>query len=398
MTITAVMILPQSFFDSLSALWGGCAYVGSAIVAAGLVFQVVTKRPEAAAFIWLLTKIFIIGMSTVFIREWLMRLNDIVIAFGQMMNVSPLQVDDQFVSFLSGNTSSGNSASVWDVIWGTKSLGTAISYALLWMFGWLAWSVQYVVKLIGDVLLLAGWALSPIFLSFFMLRPMTAVAHKYIIGLVALVFWPFGWVLASVVTKAMLQAASVASLIPVAVSGTAVAPVLTVLLVGTWIIVSSFLAPWVTTRVLLMGANPASTFARGVGSVGQSAFAGATGAAVTAATGGAAAPAVIAAAATAALASGTESAARGGGTARASRTVIGGWAGMNAARNMRRSTLANEMLAMAEIRRAATAERMANASSQTDRQQRRSRSGFDYQPHDDDPNRTANEIDSRDKP
>ena len=42
------------------------------------------------------------------------------------------------------------------------------------------------------------------FLSFFILGPMAGVARKYIIGLAALVCWPFGWTIAAVVTNAMI--------------------------------------------------------------------------------------------------------------------------------------------------------------------------------------------------
>lgn len=298
MAAPGVSILPSSYFDGLSSLWGGCAYVGSAIVAAGLVFQTVRCRPDASDFIWLLAKVFLIGLSTVFLREWLMRLNDIVFAFSGMMGVDPVAVDDRFVAFIAGKTATDPNASVWDIIWGTKSIGTAVSYAFLWLFGWMSWGVQYVVKMIGGVLLTAGWALSPIFLSFFMRRPMAGVAQKYIVGLVALVFWPFGWVVAAVVTNAMLDSAAAANLLPVFVMGAPVAgPALTVLLIGAWMLVSSVLAPWVTTRVFLMGVNPAAAFAQSVGGVAQAGFAGGVGAAVAAATGGIGAAGVVASAA-----------------------------------------------------------------------------------------------------
>jgi len=55
-------ILPGTYFDGLSTLWGGCAYLASAIVAIGLVFQTVRSRPDAGTFIWLLAKVFMIGL------------------------------------------------------------------------------------------------------------------------------------------------------------------------------------------------------------------------------------------------------------------------------------------------------------------------------------------------
>ena len=393
MAVPTGSILPSSYFDGLSSLWGGCAYVGSAIVAAGLAFQTVRSRPDAGSFIWLLTKVFLIGLTTVFIREWLMRLNDVVIAFGDMMGVDPTTVDDQFIQFIAGKTGAAPNASVWDIIWGTKSIGTAICYAFLWLFGWLSWGVQYVVKLIGDILLTAGWSISPIFLSFFMLRPMAGVAQKYILGLVALVFWPFGWVLASVVTKAMLDAAATANLIPIFVIGAPVAaPALTVLLIGAWMLISSVLAPWVTTKVFLMGINPATALAQGVGGVAQAALTGGVGAAVAAATGGVGAAGVIAAAAGGAMAGGSESAMRGGGSARTTSTAIGGVSGFYSGSFMRRHAAAAEESASAQRQRANATETMASEFSKHARSKRQSRSGFDHQPHEDDPNRAAIDI------
>lgn len=393
MTAPLATILPSTYFDGLSTLWGGCAYVASAIVAAGLVFQTVRSRPDASSFIWLIAKVFIIGLSTAFLREWLMRLNDIVIAFGTMMGVDPRTVDNRFIQFIAGKTAADPNSSVWDIIWGTESIGTAVSYAFLWIFGWLSWGVQYVVKLIGGVLLTAGWAISPIFLSFFMLRPMSGVAQKFLLGLIALVCWPFGWVMAAVVTNAMLDAAAAANLVPVInVGAPLAAPALTVLLVGSWMLISSVLAPWITTKVLLMGANPAAEFARGVGGVMQSTFAGGVGAAVAAATGGAAAPAVIAAAAAGAVSAGGESTVRGGGSPRSTGTAISGLSGFYQGRYMRRNTAAAEATASAHERRATASEAVAAEVLFHAQRKRRSRSGFDHQPHEDDPNKAALDI------
>jgi len=161
MPLPIATILPSTYFNGLSTLWGGCAYVASSIVAVGLVFQTVRTRPDAGSFIWLLAKVFMIGLGTVFLREWLMRLNDVVFAFAAMMGIDPTTVDDRFIQFIAGKTASAPNSSVWDIIWGTKSVGTAITYAFLWLFGWISWGVQYVIKLVGGVLLTAGWSLSP---------------------------------------------------------------------------------------------------------------------------------------------------------------------------------------------------------------------------------------------
>lgn len=390
-------ILPPSYYDGLSDLWGATAYAGGALVAIGMVLHASRARPDPTDYLWLVCKVLLIAVATIFLREWLMRLNDVVLSLGSYLGVDPRTVDTKFITFISGKTSAQPDTSVWDVIWDTGSIGTAVAYALLWMFGWLSWSVQYIVKLVGGILLTAGWALSPLFLSFFMLRPMTGVARKYVIGLAALVCWPFGWTIAAVVTNAMLDAAATASLIPVVVpGGSMVAPVLTVMLIGTWMIVSSLLAPYVTTKVLLMGANPATAFAQGVGGVAQATFATGVGAATAAVTGGASAAGVAAVAALGAVAGGAESAMRGGGAARTTSTAVGGAAGLYGGRFIRDQTAAMKDMASASARRAAASERFeahfANTRSQS---RQRQRSDFSDQPHHPDPNQAAIEIEAR---
>jgi type IV secretion system protein TrbL len=395
MSAPAGSILPASYFDGLSQLWGATAYVAASIVAAGLAFAGWTKRNDPVTLIWLVTKVLLIGLATLFLREWLLRLGDVVTAFGNVFNVDPTNVDEKFIRFLSGTSPSQPNASAWDVIWDTGSIGTAIAYAMLWLFGWFSYGVQFIVKLVGDILLSAGWALSPLFLSFFLLRPMAGVGLKYILGLVALVCWPFGWVMASVVTDAMLQAAATASLLPVVVTGgVSVAPVLTVLMIGAWMLLSSALAPYVLYRVLTSGANPAAAFAQGLAGIAQSALAGGVGAATVAVTGGAAAPAVVTAAALGAMAAGTESAARGGGSARTTATATGGMSGFYGGRFMRQQTASMGEMANAATRRAAASEQFAAHYAGGASQSSRQASKFPHQPHHPDPNQAAIDIES----
>lgn len=389
-------ILPPAYFDGLSQLWGATAYVAAAIVAAALALTGWMNRGDPLWIIKIIVKVFLVGIATLFLREWLMRLGDIVTMFGNIFGIAPTDVDEKFIRFLSGSSPSQPNASAWDVIWNTGSIGTAIAYALLWLFGWFAYGVQFIVKLVGDILLSAGWSLSPLFLAFFLVRPMASVGLKYVLGLVVLVCWPFGWVIAAVVTDAMLQAAATASLLPVLVpGGGGVAPLITVLIIGVWMLISSALAPYVLYRVLMSGANPAAAFAQGLGAVAQATLAGGVGAATAAVTGGASVPATAAAAALGAMAAGTESAARGGGSPRTTSTVVGGAAGLYGGRFIREQTAAMREMASAESRRASASERFEAHFADSRRQSQQRESDFPHQPHHPDPNQAAIEIDAR---
>jgi type IV secretion system protein TrbL len=186
----------------------------------------------------------------------------------------------------------------------------------------------------------------------------------------------------------MLERAATASLLPVIMpGGVAIAPILTVLLVGAWMLLTSFTAPYVLYRVLMSGANPAAAFAQSAGGVAEAALMGGAGAAALAATGGAAAPAIAATAALGAMAATTESAARGGGAPRMTATVAGGMAGLYRGGFVRRQTGAMENLAEAQNRNATAAESF-NAQF---RERMKSHSA---QPHHPDPNQAAIDIES----
>lgn len=390
-------ILPQAYFDGLSQLWGVTAYVAAAIVAAGMALSGWSNRGDPVWILKLVVKVFFIGIATIFLREWLMRLGDIVTMLGNVFSIDPTTVDEKFIQFISGTTPSTPNASVWDVIWNTGSIGTALAYALLWLFGWFAYAVQFIVKLVGDVLLSLGWSLSPLFLAFFLVRPMASVGLKYVLGLVVLVCWPFGWVIAAVVTNALLEVAATSSLVPVVVPGNApIAPLITVLIVGAWMLISSALAPYVLYRVLMSGANPAAAFAQGVGGVAQAALAGGVGAATAAATGGASVPATVALAALGGMAAGTESAARGGGSARTTSTAVGGVSAFYGGSLVRQQANAMREMADAQTKRAEAAEAFSAEFTEHSRQRRR-QTDFPSQPHHPDPNQAAINIEAREK-
>src|SRR3954466_9304544 len=104
MNAPAGSILPQSYFDGLSQLWGATAYVAASIVAAGLAFTGWNNRNDPVALLRSIVKLFFVGMATIFLREWLMRLGDVVTAFGNVFNVDPTNVDDKFIQFISGTS------------------------------------------------------------------------------------------------------------------------------------------------------------------------------------------------------------------------------------------------------------------------------------------------------
>ncbi len=117
MSAPAGSILPDSYFDGVSQLWGATAYVAASIVAAGATLAGWLNRNDPVWLLKLLVKVFFVALATVFLREWLMRLGDVVFAFGKYFNIDPTAVDDKFIRFLAGAPESNPKVSAWDVIW-----------------------------------------------------------------------------------------------------------------------------------------------------------------------------------------------------------------------------------------------------------------------------------------
>ena len=97
------------------------------------------------------------------------------------------------------------------------------------------------------------------------------------------------------------------------------------------------------------------------------------------------------------MAGGTESAARGGGAPRTTSTVIGGMSGFYTGGLMRRHAAASESASAAQKQNAEASEEFAGVFTEYASRQRRGQSGFEKQPHNEDPNNAAIEIESHDK-
>ncbi len=194
----------------------------------------------------------------------------------------------------------------WDVLFSDEaSLGKVMLYVGVYLLSKLAWGLMWLSYLIQHILLLLGIAVSPLFLSMFMINATRGIAVRFILSLLGIVLWPLGWAVADLVTRSLL-AASVDNQVFTPIQGNIVLytsqSFVFLFVLSLWLIFSTLAAPWIFARAittgsqigvaLLGGFTGASavglTAGIGGGAVASAGGAGAMGAIGTGAAGGAA--------------------------------------------------------------------------------------------------------------
>ena len=194
----------------------------------------------------------------------------------------------------------------WDVLFSDEaSLGKVILYLGVYALSKFAWGLMWLSFLIQHILLLLGIAVSPLFLSMFMLNATRGIAVRFILSLLGIVLWPLGWAVADLVTRSLLEA-SIDDEVFTLIQGNIVLyssqSFVFLFVLSLWLIFSTLAAPWIFARAITTGSQigvallggfsgaSAVGFTSGIGSgaVASAGGASAAGAVGTGAAGGAA--------------------------------------------------------------------------------------------------------------
>jgi Mannosyl-glycoprotein endo-beta-N-acetylglucosaminidase len=172
------------------------------------------------------------------------------------------------------------------------SLTVALLFPLVHLLSLIALGCMWIMQAVQQILYIVEIAVSPIFLGLFMIPRLAGIAVKFFLFLASLCLWALGWVVADLLTQALINLAvnptNNAALS--AFSGTSMLLGYWVVL-ALWVIGSSFFAPVIVSGMLLSGSSGiAALFGATVGAVAGSAVGGAGSLAATAATGAVAAP------------------------------------------------------------------------------------------------------------
>lgn len=130
----------------------------------------------------------------------------------------------------------------------------AIILAVLTLLSWLAMAVMAFVYSVQRALLIGCWALSPLFVAFITIRPLSFIGLQHVLRLLGIILWPVGLALAATFTDGLIDVIAGGTRFAEVGWGEAIGKGLTALLgigvLALWIIVSTILAPILIQRMV----------------------------------------------------------------------------------------------------------------------------------------------------
>jgi hypothetical protein len=146
------------------------------------------------------------------------------------------------------------------------SIGDQILWAITLALSWIASAIMYLMTIAQQLLYMIEIAISPAFIACLMIPALQPLARRFFLTLVGISLWPLGWSICNLVTIALINlAVNPSGNSGLAVAGTAaavtgpLAGVAYLLVIATWVIGSTLLAPLFITA--LLGANGSATAA-----------------------------------------------------------------------------------------------------------------------------------------
>lgn len=192
------------------------------------------------------------------------------------IHADPSESHRQFANLIMGPEADGNSeAGMWDILWADKGgFGKAVLYAVVLMFGKLAFAIMWLATLIQNLIMLLGVAVAPVFLAMITVEFTRGIAGRYFLTLTSTICWPLGWAVADVVTKGLLGMASGIGILSI------------IVILSLWIPFSAIAAPIAITKLLASGSQIGASLLQGVGMAVSQGTSYAVGAGVTTSLGG----------------------------------------------------------------------------------------------------------------
>ncbi len=145
-----------------------------------------------------------------FFPQWVDQLQRI--AYEGVVNqlgASPAETHQRFAELVTEPVDQDTEVGVWDILFSDNGgLGKVIIYAGIYLLSKLAWFLMWLAFLVQHLLLLLGIAVSPLFLSMFILNATRGIAIRYILSLIGIILWPLGWAVADVITRSLLDLAA----------------------------------------------------------------------------------------------------------------------------------------------------------------------------------------------
>jgi hypothetical protein len=274
-----------------SGLYQSMTMIAVVLVMAGLMTRVAVGNTDPSRLIWAVFSVSMVAIAIASFPEWINGVQEIAHAIVQDLEADPSQTHKKFGKIVVGASEDGSDkTSLWDVLWSKDGgLGHAVLYAAIFFSSKFALAIMFLFSIVQKLLVLFQIGLAPVFLAMFLISPLKSVAGQFVMKLLAVQLWPLGWAVAHTLTNALMELAARNQVYEVSDKIVVGGPQtgFFILMIGTWIFLSTIAAPLIISKLLTSGANAGSALLSMIGAgMVQAGLYGVSGGATVALTGG----------------------------------------------------------------------------------------------------------------
>jgi len=258
---------------SLKTLLTPVAFV---LITGGLIASTIANNHNGTAQLHSIGRIIVFVILIVFLPSWGNQMVSIVSdVVTNVLKVDPAKIHDQYQAALQLKKSSDGNSSWWERLIHFPDIMEGIISAIFIVLGWLASTLEWWAYILQTAILFIGYALSPIFVGMMAFPSLQGTGRTYLLNLLGIMLWPFGWGVAGLITQGMIDFMTDQSFLTSGAGGGSVLYSLQNLMglafLGIWIIFSTIAAPVVIQKSIGRGISTASELFKGGFSAGRSA-------------------------------------------------------------------------------------------------------------------------------
>ena len=279
--------------EKAGALYHVSVPLAAVLVLGGLIVAISRAGSDPAALLRAILGVGIIALSIAYFPDWSNTAQDIAHGIIEELGANPSQSHENFARYVAGVSADGDEkAGLWDVLFsGDGGIGHAMLYAAIFLLSKLASAIMWLFFVLQQALIQFQIGFAPIFLAMFLVGPLRSVALQFQMSFAAVLLWPLGWAIASLMTDTILQLAATNRIYRTAdglLLGGPQTFFFTIVL-SVWVLFSTIGAPLVIRKLLTTGANAGAVLLSNVGmALTQSALYGTSAGATTSMAGGSA--------------------------------------------------------------------------------------------------------------
>ena len=246
------------------------------LLTSGLIASTISHHREGHAQLHAIGRTIVFIMLIVFLPTWGNQIaSDVDDLVKNVMKVDPAKIHDQYQAALELKKSGPGPTSWWDKLFSFPSLIESLMSVIFIVFGWLASTIEWWAYIIQTAIVFVGYALSPIFIGMLAFPSMKNVGRNYLLNLLGVLIWPFGWGVAGLITQGMIDFMTDLSFLSAGgvagVVGYSLQNLMGLAFLGIWIIFSTIAAPVIMQKAIATGGSAAASLLGGAFSAGRAA-------------------------------------------------------------------------------------------------------------------------------